>query len=485
MDNSGKCSQCRQPVTLTKTVNNSTVLVGQPVTFTITATNHTLCSISDVIITDFLPKFINIVVPPGCILRDQTVICVLDDLPVGNTVIIITATPTILGMFTNKAILKFKQDPCSESFKCLNASVVIIVSPLMLLISKTATPSTVSSGNAVVFNITVTNPNPISVSIDNIIITDPISLGFTIISTSACSTIGNLVTCNVGTLPPEASTNITITATAPNTAGTFINTVTATFTVNGSVFSVSDSATVTVLPVILLTIDKIATPSTVSSGGTVVFRVNVTNPGSAPINNIIVTDPVPSGFIVNNTSACSVTGNLVTCNVGTLPPGGSSSIMITTTAPNTPGAFINTATATFTINGSVFNVSDSDTVIVSAPSQQLQISKGIIPLSAIIGFNVAFLIDIMNPGLGPINNIVITDQIPANFNNIQAEGCTIVGNLVTCNIGTLESGNISNITITGDAVTTGNYTNIATATYTINGIPQTSSSTASGSIVDI
>jgi len=337
------------PITITKTVDQSTVAIGQPVTFTIKITNNTSCKINNVIVKDFLPGFINIIVSPGSILKNQTVIHKFHSLPQGDSIITIIATPTVLGPFINTAVLKYKKDCCKKDHckkGCcvkLKAFVSIIVTPIKLSITKTYTPS---------------NPK------------------------------------------------------------------------------IND---------------------------TVVFSITVTNPSSIPINDIIVTDMVPLEFSIDSTSGCSVVDNLVTCNIGTLLPGTSSNIIIITKA-NTDGTFINEAVANFSINDISYSESDTVTITVAPPEIQLQFIQEIIPQVAFLDFNVIFSIRVTNLGTTSINNMILTDQVPDNFNNIILEGCTVVGNLVTCNIPVLISGETITFTFTASAIKIGSYTNTAELT---------------------
>lgn len=255
-----KCCECppediQPPVTLTKTVDLSTVTVGQLVTFTITATNSGSIPIPNVTIADFLPLGFSLVsASPGCTVQGQAVVCNFSFLPVGNTIITITARPTLPGSFINSSTLTFNQDPSIQPLIALVSVNVLAIPPppppppvQLLLINKVAEPQFVVVGQVIQFTITLSNPGPDP--INNIILTDPIPTTFPVsFISSGCIVTGvNTVICNIGTLSPGMSTVVILQVTPrAGASGTFTNIVTATYTINGVNGTVNASATVTV-----------------------------------------------------------------------------------------------------------------------------------------------------------------------------------------------------------------------------------------------
>lgn len=360
-ENQNKNCQClskvkNSGVTLTKTINNPTVFVGQPVTFTITATNPGPNPILNVTITDFLPSgLINIIVPPQCILQSQTVICMLDVLPVGNT--IITITPTAPGTFINSATLMFNQNFRS---KCRR------LKPLTALITFTVLPITLLTLNK--------TTNPGTLPINSIVIRDTLPPGFMFVSASdpGCTFAAGVVTCLVGILAPEATFTVNINTTAPATPGTFVNSATTNFTINGLPFTVTASANVIVAgPPVIINRQKIANPQNAFVGDIVTFQITLTNPSGSIINGITVTDTIPANFtnVATTTPGCTVVGNTVTCNNLTLNSFGQVIIIITARAMTLtpPAGYTNIATISYTSNGTPVILTASVTGTISPP----------------------------------------------------------------------------------------------------------------------
>jgi uncharacterized repeat protein (TIGR01451 family) len=82
-----------------------------------------------------------------------------------------------------------------------------------LSITKTAAPDAVSTGDQVVFTITVSNAGPGAAA--NVEVTDVLPAGFLFVSTTGCAEDpGGVPTCTLGTIPAMGSDGYTITTTA-------------------------------------------------------------------------------------------------------------------------------------------------------------------------------------------------------------------------------------------------------------------------------
>lgn len=106
-------------------------------------------------------------------------------------------------------------------------------------------------------------------------------------------------------------------------------------------------------PVILKTADK----GQAVPGQTVQFTITVRNPGGLPDENVVVTDDVPLPFEVKGATSSqgtvTISGQKITVQIGTLPPGATVTIIVTTlVGPVTKGGnFTNTAFVTGLVDG--------------------------------------------------------------------------------------------------------------------------------------
>ena len=109
----------------------------------------------------------------------------------------------------------------------------------------------------------------------------------------------------------------------------------------------------------------ISKPPTVSipiaSNGT--YTVTVNNTGGAPAPNTVVVEVLPPGLeYVSGPPGCSAAGQTVTCNVGTIPAGGSSSIPLIV-KPTAPGPLVTSGTVTATGEQNTANNGPANTTI--------------------------------------------------------------------------------------------------------------------------
>jgi LPXTG-site transpeptidase (sortase) family protein len=111
----------------------------------------------------------------------------------------------------------------------------------------------------------------------------------------------------------------------------------------------------------------------VLAGQIVKYTITVTNPGNAPVDNVVVTDNVPNMLVVKEvtTSQGKITleGQNVTVEVGTLAPSATVTIVVTTQARDgILGNIVNTATMMGEKGGVPFAQSGDTTAVASVSS---------------------------------------------------------------------------------------------------------------------
>jgi uncharacterized repeat protein (TIGR01451 family)/LPXTG-motif cell wall-anchored protein len=230
---------------------------------------------------------------------------------------------------------------------------------LDLSILKTANPTTVQPKGTVVYTLNVTNAGP---DIDHgVVITDPLPADEAFISASGapCSASTGVVTCTIGDMAAGQSTVVLLTTTAPSMTGTFPNTATVRGDVTETTLTNNQStATITVsttppppgTPQVDLAITKTADPASVNINDPLLYTLRATNNGPDTATNVIVTDTLPDGLIVDGISSdkgsCTQAGKVITCSLGTMAKGDAVVIHVSTTAPGTVGIITNRAHVT-------------------------------------------------------------------------------------------------------------------------------------------
>jgi uncharacterized repeat protein (TIGR01451 family) len=160
-----------------------------------------------------------------------------------------------------------------------------------------------------------------------------------------------MLSCTPRDLGPGQSFTVQISsATSAASCKAYPNTATATATNHAQVQA---SETITVLcPDLVIT--KTADATSVAAGQPIGFTITVKNNGAGAATGVTITDPLPgntglSWTISPAASGCSISTGTLTCNVGVLAAGQSSSVHVTSPTTTSSCATINnTATVTAT-----------------------------------------------------------------------------------------------------------------------------------------
>jgi uncharacterized repeat protein (TIGR01451 family) len=226
-----------------------------------------------------------------------------------------------------------------------------------LSIVKTPDFGTFQPGAQVAFTIVVRNPAPAgSGSANNVTLTDELpgngGLVWSNVSTSqgTCTILGNFLRCALGTIAPQSSVTVQVSSAAstPAAACQLQPNALALVTASGGL-SAQDSGSLTCTPTTpQLTIEKTPDNGTFEPGAQVVFTIVVSNPaavGGGSATNVMLTDQLPGngGLVWSNVSTSQgscvtpIFGNLLDCNLGTIPAQGAATIVVSS-PPTTPAS---------------------------------------------------------------------------------------------------------------------------------------------------
>ncbi len=281
-------------------------------------------------------------------------------------------------------------DPNSANNTATAADVVATATQADLVVTNSATPSSVAAASNITYTQSVTNNGPATATGATFTQTTPPNTTFQSITPPAGWTCGTLpavggtgtITCTDGSSlgvggantanfslvlqvnsGTPSGTNITETDTASATnVVPSLTTNTASSTV---VVANANSADVAIV--------KTATPNPVTEGTLLTYSLAVSNNGPASATNVTVTDTLPSVVTylsVNTTQgSCSEAGGTVTCLLGTMANGGTATITVLT-LPGTPGIVTNTATVSADQTDPVTsNNSSTQTETITAPTK--------------------------------------------------------------------------------------------------------------------
>lgn len=299
-----------------------------------------------------------------------------------------------------------------------------------LIVNKAPSSQDVAVGQTVTYTITLKNQgdaNATNISLDDIVHTSTTPLVLSNLNAGAgwnCTTSfpsSFHCTYNSSLAKNESASNITIDATVPTNAP--INTQ-----LNNDVNVSNNTAEVDYIntnqrtsPVTVrgadVNITKTVNKSTVSLGEQVVFTITVTNNDLADAQDVNVTDSLPAGFSSISTDCAnqSISGQNVTCQLGTLAHnGGTSSFTITANAPTTNGIFNNIATvSTSTPESDYTNNDDNATVNVQGADLAINKIDSADPVAVNSLYN--YTINVTNIGRSSAFGADINDTLPSSL----------------------------------------------------------------------
>ena len=499
-------------LSLTKTVNNATPLVGSQVTFEVIVTNSGPQDNTGVQVTDLLPSgytFNNFTVSTGTY-NATTGIWTVGNLVNGKSEtlqIIATVNPT--GVYTNTSEVSASDLPDPDSTPnngstteddYAEVSTTPILASADLSLTKTVSESPLTSSQ-VVFSIDINNAGPQETN--GVTVTDLLPKGYTYVSYSATNGTYNPVTglWNIGILPVSVSHTLQITAIV-NPSGNYINIAEVTSsalpdpdsTPNNGVASEDDYATATIILADHssdLSLTKTVNNTTPIVGSPVTFEVIVTNNGSKDNTGVQVTDLLPNGYTYSNFTISTGTYDSATgiWNVGNLINGKSETLQITAIV-NPTGNYLNIAEITAaslpdpdsTPNNGVTTEDDYATATVTPTNQasDLSLTKTVNNATPLVGSAVTFEVVVTNNGPQDNTGVQVTDLLPNGYTYNSFTVSTGTYNSATglWNVGNLINGKSETLQITATVNLTGSYLNVAEVTAA--GLPDPDSTPNNG-----
>lgn len=494
-------------LSVTKTVNNPTPIIGSQVIFEVVVTNNGPQNNTGVQITDILPSgynFIGFTVSTGTY-NTANGIWTVGNLANGDSETLqIVASVNVTGIYTNTAEVTASDLPDPDSTPnngitteddYAEASTVPVSPSADLSLTKSVNNSTPLIGSQVTFSIEINNTGPQETN--SVTVTDLLPSGYTYVSYS--TTIGTYNATsglwNVGTLPVAALHTLQITAVV-NPLGNYLNTAEITSssvsdpdsTPNNGITTEDDYAAVSVAPLIQLS--DLSITKTVSDPSPIVdseitFEIVVTNNGPQNNTGIQVTDLLPIGFIFNSYTVSTGTYNPTNgiWNVGNLVNGQSETLQIKAIAGSV-GNFVNTAEVIAanlqdpdsTPNNGIATEDDYAAVLVTiraknppAPVSDLSLTKTVNNTAPLVGSQITFEVVITNNGPDNNTGVQVTDLLPNGytFNGFTISTGTYNPTTGLWNVGNLINGKSETLQITATVNPSGIYTNIAEITAAV------------------
>jgi len=335
-----------------------------------------------------------------------------------------------------------------------------------LSVTKTASPNPVSVGQQFTYTIIVNNYGPDAAT--GVTLTDPLPANACLNAIAISPQIGhytytgNTIQWIIANLPVNSSATLTATVSAL-AAGELVNTSTVignetdpnpTNNNATEIVTVTGSAT----PSADLALWKESSPTTLTIGTSFTYVLSAINNGPSEADGVFVTDPLPPGLIpqsaISSKGVCTIIGNSIVCQIGTLTPNERVSISINV-KPLATGTFQNSAS--IASNNLIpdpnpgNNTASAITQVI--PATDLVITKTTSPETVFLGEMLTYTIEVTNHGPSDATSVLVTDSLPISVELLsiiasQGTGCTPIGNNeYLCSLGTIPSGAAATITI--------------------------------------
>lgn len=437
-------------LSLTKTVNNPTPLVGSQVTFEVIITNSGKDDNIGVQVTDLLPSgyaFTGYNISTGTY-TPATGLWNIGNLNKNETETLqVTATVNPAGNYQNIAEITSCALPDPDSTPNNGVTTeddyaAAVVTPNAqsadLSLSKTVNNAAPLVGSSVIFEIIAANNGPQNTT--GAEVTDLLPSGYTFANYSATKGSYNPLTgkWTIGSFVNGDSQVLRITAIV-NPTGNYTNTAEVTAsslpdpnsTPGNGVPAENDYGTATTSPLgqtADLSLTKTVSNAAPLIGTPVTFEIIITNQGPQDAAGVEVTDLLPSGYTFSNFTATK--GTYASTDgkwfIGSLSSGDAQTLQLTAIV-NASGNYSNTAEITAsslpdpdsTPNNGIATEDDyaSATTTPTAPMADLSLTKAIIGgnLSPIFGATITFEITVNNSGPQNATGVQVKDLLPSGY----------------------------------------------------------------------
>ena len=284
-------------------------------------------------------------------------------------------------------------------------------------------------------------------------VTDTLPSGVVFVtSTPSCTLSGGKATCDLGSLGSGATTTLTIQVRVHSTTtGAIINTATvAADQADPDITNNAAAEATTAIALADLSVSKLDAPDPVIAGNELTYTMTVANAGPSAATGLVLTDTLPVGVsFVSSEPACSASGGVVTCSLGDLSRGATSTVTVQAAVdPATRGAITNTVeVAGNQTDPDPGNNATIETTEATAEAD-LSVSKIDSPDPVLAGATLTYSLTVSNRGPSAATGVTLIDTLPPNVTFASSTpACSAPAGTVVCTLGELGPGQAVLVTL--------------------------------------
>ena len=302
-------------------------------------------------------------------------------------------------------------------------------------ITKTADRTQYEPGDDVTYTITLVSNGPGVAK--NVVVTDDVPQNMTFVrADSPCDETGGTVTCDFGNIETGDTVEFDVVFEVDDdleTCGTISNQADVVWSNSGNQSSVA--SIYRDCPVIDYTIVKRSDSNHYLPGDEIVFFIDIENIGDLPLEDVVVTDPIPSELtFISGDHGCENIGGQITCDPFDVDVSDTETIRLVfearTDLPTCNPSITNRAYATPSNAQARAGVV---TITRDCPVRDFEVRKNSNTNLYFPGDEIIFTVTVENTGDIELEDIVVTDQIPNGLLLTQNDpDCTVGLGRITC-----------------------------------------------------
>lgn len=432
-----------------KTVNNATPQEGDIVTYTLVVTNNGPSDATNVTVVDRLPPGLTYVSDDRSGFYDATTgVWFIGDLANGaSTNLNINATVdsgTAGTSIENIALAAIADQTDATNAGDQLKAVIYIDNETDIVLSKVVDNANPNGGDKINYTIVVENKGPIAAT--NVVITDILPAGLTLLSSTPSSgvynnqnwninalSVGEQETLNLEVLVSDSADGMVLTNTISNTQDQFDN--------NNTTDDLDETIVVTSADLVT---QKSVDNSTPSVGEEINYTITVRNIGPDAATNVSLIDHLPIGVTyVSDDSAGTYDSNTGVWSIASISNGAIETLNIKATVnAGTGGTTItNTTTVAEGDQTNSSTIGDRLEAVIYVDNQSdIAVTKVVNNSNPNEGEIVIFTIEVQNNGPIEVTGLKLTDITPIGLTLISGVPNEGVWNSPVWNIGTLANG---------------------------------------------